>query len=357
MKKPLLIVLFLTIVLTLVNGHAMAEEVASAKFTGKTLNNPHRDDTGGTDSDLSGKAVSGKAIANGDVIGMYDVWFDMQQDNDGDGFYQRFDVFFDIDSRYSNTRVYVTGQLNNGSTTPLFRTDPFTINGATGSDTYSATVLLTQGYPSSQYDLTLKIYDAQTNALMLIWGPQQDGQMTQLFLEDAERDAVSNAPIQLFEFAYTLQLDGDGDGYYTEADVSLDVDAPQQTVTLYASLYLIDSNGEWIPLKNSNTFTVTGYSAFDKITLGFGLSSGFDPQNYRLGVKLHDAYSHTLLLTATTPNSTPVRMESVDYDNDYYVVEEYYYEEDHHGGSTGILLLIGLAALLTLKYRNQKNQH
>ncbi|MEZ5505865.1 MAG: choice-of-anchor H family protein [Gammaproteobacteria bacterium] len=344
MKKPILLLLFVSLIVAALHNAAQAATDPTAKFTGKTVANPNRDTT--DDQPGANTLATGRSIAGGDTVGLYDLWIDFQRDNDGDGFYQQFEIFFDIDSRYSNTRIYVTGQLDNGATTPLFRTDPFTVNGATGSDTYSATVLLTDGYPSTDYALTLRVYDAQTNALMLTISPNQYPRLNQLFLEDAERDAVTNAALQLFEFAFTLLGDNDGDGYYTEAEIRLDVDAPQQTRSIYASLYLVDRHDEWIPLKNSSVVTVSGYSTFDVIRLDFALNGGFDPQAYRLGVQLHDAYTHTVLLTSTTPLSTPVRMESADYDSSYYVVEEeYYYEESHHSGGSigaGLLMMLGL---------------
>lgn len=343
MKKTTLFLLFVTL-LSVLQTPARADDAPTAKFTGKTVANPNRDAA----SDQPGVTTlaTARSIASGDVVSLYDLWINFQRDNDGDGFYQQFEIFFDIDSRYSNTRIYVTGQLDNGATTPLFRTEPFTVSGATGSDTYSATVLLTDGYPSTDYALTLRVYDAQTNALLLTAGPNQHQQLNQLFLEDAERDAVANADLQLFEFAFTLLGDNDGDGYYTEAEIRLDVDAPQQTRSIYASLYLVDRHNEWIPLKNSSVVTVSGYSTFDVIRLDFALNGGFDPQTYRLGFQLHDAYTHTVLLTSTTPQSAPVRMESADYDSSYYVVEEeYYYEESHHSGGSvgaGLLAMLGL---------------
>ena len=356
MKKPLIITLFSTLVLASQHGKVMAGETPVAKFAGATVTNPQRAESANTDGNDSQGKMAAKYIGNGNSVGVYDIWFDQHTDNDGDGYHSKFKLFFDIDSRYTNHRIYVTGQINNGASTPLFRTDPFVVSGETGNDTYSATVLLTDGYPSDQYDLTLRIYDAQSNALLLTWGPQQDGQMSQLFLEDAERDAVSNADLQVFEFAYTLHSDQDGDGYFTEADVRIDADAPQQSRAVYASLFLIDRGNNWIPLRNSSVVTVSGYSAADAIRMDFALDSGFDPQRYRLGVQLHDAYNHNVLVTATTPDSAPARMESVDYDGSVYVVEEeYYYEEEyeHSGGATGLVLIAGIVLLWRLRARRK----
>ena len=349
MKPSLEKVLFPALLMAAFTGHAVADEQPAAKILIAAANNPQRIEApADPEATPQVKAVT-KYIGNGDTVGVYDVWFDMQTDNDGDGYYSKFKLNFDIDSRYNNHRIYVTGHLNNEASTPLFRTDPFSISGETGNDTYSATVLLTEGYPSSQYDLTLRIYDAQTNSLLLTWGPVQDGRMSQLFLEDSARDAVSSADVQVFELAYTLRDDRDGDGYFTSADVRIDVDAPYQSRSIYASLFLIDHHNNWIPLLDSTTTNINGFSNTDALRVDFVLDSGFDPQRYRLGAQIYDAWNHNLLVTATSPESTPLHMESIEYDtNGYY--------DDHHsrsGGATGIVLLAGLALLWNQRRRQR----
>ncbi|NIQ10086.1 MAG: hypothetical protein GWO08_09960, partial [Gammaproteobacteria bacterium] len=69
------------------------------------------------------------------------------------------------------------------------------------------------------------------------------------------------------------------------------------------------------------------YSSSDRYYTRITLDYGFDPNRYQLAVQLYDANSGSLLLTSTTPASTALHMESVDWDNDEYVVvveEEYY---------------------------------
>src|SRR5690606_3646383 len=138
-------------------------DAPTAKFTGKTVANPNR--AAASDQPGVTTLATARSIASGDVVSLYDLWINFQRDNDGDGFYQQFEIFFDIGSRYSNTRIYVTGQRDSGATTPLLRTEPFTVSGASRSATYSATLLLTDGYPSTEYGLSLRGYDAQTDAL------------------------------------------------------------------------------------------------------------------------------------------------------------------------------------------------
>lgn len=353
MKKPVLILLFLLPALA-ASQWARAEDAAQQKFAGKIISNPERPapESAPAGVEKSAATFTTAALSSGDVS-MYNVWFDFTRDDDGDGYYHQFNVSFDLDTRLSSASVYVTGQLNNGASTPLFRTDPFTLRGATGSDSYQATVLLTEGYPSTQYALTLRVYDAQTNALLFSYGPNSDSELAQLYLEDVSREAAYSNDLQLFQLDFTLSDDSDGDGYYTQADIRIDADAPGRIHSLYGKLYLIDRNGQWIYLKDTGNFTVSNYSHSDAVYTGFGLDGGFDPQRYKLAVELYDAYTHNLLLTSTTPDAAPVRMESMEYDNGYYV-EEYYYEEEHSGGSVQWLLLGAMTVLVLRRTRKER---
>ncbi|HVK99356.1 MAG TPA: choice-of-anchor H family protein, partial [Dongiaceae bacterium] len=337
------------------NAAASAEETETAqqKFTGKVIANPDRVDGSATDSTDTAVATSTRnssfnieALTNADVS-LYRAWFDFTRDDDGDGYFHQFALNFDLDTRLSSAEIYVTGQLNNGASTPLFRTDPFTIRGATGSDSYQATVLLTDGYPATRYELTLRVYDARSNALLLTYGPNQDNNLAELYLEDVTREAVNSGDVDLFVLEFTLFGDQDGDRYYTRSDVRFDADAPGQTLNLYASLYLIDEHGSWIPLRNTDTFTVSGYAHNDAVTVGFDLNNGFDPQVYRLGLEIHDARTDALLLTSVTPDATPLHMESADYDARHHETDDHH--DDGHSGGSLSLMLLGLFALLLLR--------
>ena len=359
MHKPALIFVFFLISVLGASGHALAanESQASAplaKFAGQTVTNPNRTDKTPDAGTSRSATLNTQAVSYGPDFSMYAVWFDFKGDDDGDGYYHKFDVNFDVDTRFSSADIYVTGQLDNGI--QLFRTVPYTIYGATGADSYRVTVLLTDGYPSGQYGMTLKVYDAHTDALLLTYGPQQDDRMGQLYLEDVNHEAVAANTLELFRFDYTLSGDTNGDGYYTQADVTLDVDAPNQTRTLYASLYLIDNNGNWIPVQDSPDFTVSGYSSQDTISVAFSLDSGFSPQNYRFGVEIYDAQSNNLMLTSVTPDNAPVKMESSDYDQNYYGGSDSQVSVHYHSAGSLPLPFLGGIVLLLLA-RRIKPQH
>ena len=217
--------------------------------------------------------------------------------------------------------------------------------------------LTDNGTPANgHYDLEFTLYDAQTNALLLTYGPQQSSKMSQLFLEDVTYETVSSNTLELFRFEFTLSGDNNNDGYFTQADVTLDVDAPNQTRTLYAKLYLIDHNGNWIPVQDIPNFTVSGYSNQDAISVAFGLHTGFSPQNYQFGVEIYDAQTNNLLLTSVTPDNTPVKMESSDYDQNYSDGGSSSVSVSYHkAGSLPLSLLGGLLVVLMIRRHQKRN--
>ena len=352
-KIALVIVTFLLVVLAnSPQAHAASTDAMEpgTKFRGKLVTNPTKSDRPVTAQRLLDPAT---ATVNGTSVSVYDVWFDMVGDTDGDGYYHQFDVNFDIDTLYSSQRIYVIGELHGGTSQVLFQTDPYTLTGNSGSDSYQARVLLTDGYPSDQYELSLTVYDADTHAQLLHYDGQNNYQLATLYLEDSSRESAAMDNVSVYELGFELSSDLDGDGYFTEIAVDLDADAPGQQRWVYARISLIDPHNDWTEIKTSNDFLLQDYSSNDHYYTRLSLDYGFDPARYRLAVQIYDANSGSLLITSMSPSSTPLHMESIDWDNDAYVVviEEEYYASGS-GGSTSLFLLVMLSLfLLANRYR------
>lgn len=352
-KIALVIVTFLLVVLAnSPQAHAATTDTveAGAKFRGKLVSNPGKSERPVTTQKLIDPNT---ATVNGTSVAVYDVWFDMLGDTDGDGYYHQFDVNFDLDTLYSHQRVYVIGKLHGNTSQVLFQTEPYTLNGDSGSDSYQARVLLTDGYPSGQYELSLTVYDADSHAQLLHYDSQDNYRLASLYLEDSSRESAAMDNISVYELGFELSSDLDGDGYFTEIAVDLDADAPGQQRWVYARISLIDPRNDWTEIKTSNDFLLQDYSSNDRYYTRLSLDYGFDPARYRLAVQIYDANSGSLLLTSTSPGSTPLHMESIDWDNDVYVVvvEEEYYASGS-GGSTSLFLLVMLSLfLLVNRYR------
>lgn len=335
---------------------AMAAELNQSNGTktkAKQITNPNK-----TESGLNTRALnfSGASYDSAQSVSVYDVWFDMQEDSDGDGYYHRFDVNFDIDTVYNSQTIYVIAEITGSTSQTLFQTEPYTLNGNSGNDSYQVNVLLTEGYPAAQYELTLRIYDAANNELLLQYGAQDNNALYNLYLEDSSQEAFAGSSLSMYELAFELSEDYDADGYYTELAVSFDADTPGDNQWVYARVSLIDPYGQWRTIRTSSAFLLSGYNSSDRYSAHIVLDYGFDPETYQLAVELYDADNHNLLLTSTTPLSTPLHLESTEWDDSYSVIVEEEYYASASGGSTGMLMLTVLLALLILKrrYKSEK---
>ncbi|MEE2729902.1 MAG: choice-of-anchor H family protein [Pseudomonadota bacterium] len=356
-KIALIIVTFLLVVLasapqaqaqaqTQVQPQTASSPDPNSKFRGKIISNPAK-----PAADLTANALATPTALNTTAtttsVSVYDVWFDLQGDHDGDGYYHQFDVNFDIDTLRSSQRIFVVGELQGEHQQTLFQTEVYTIYGASGNDTYQARVLLTDGYPSDQYTLSLSIHDADTGAELLHYSNTDNPQLADLYLEDSSRENAALHSISIYELAFDLSGDQDRDGYFTDITVEVDADAPGQSRWVYARISLIDPHDHWREINTSQDFRLQDYSSQDRYLSRLSLDYGFDPARYQLAVQLYDADSGNLLITTTSPLATPLHMESQDWDNDAYsvVVEEEYYSAAS-GGSVGLFFLLMLGLLL-----------
>ncbi|AUM13542.1 choice-of-anchor H family protein [Ketobacter alkanivorans] len=362
-KIPFTVVTLLLLILANhPQAHAAAADTAitatpntatGSKTKGQLVNNPSK-----TESTLNTRALSyqdASHSAHGSVS-LYDIWFDMKSDIDGDGYYHQFDVSFDLDTHYNSQTIYVIAELNGLTTQTLFQTTPYTLYGNSGNDSYQANVLLTDGYPPHQYNLTLRVFDANSDELLLTYNTRDHNDANTLNLEDSQYESVSNHRLSLYELSYELRADYDSDGYYTELTVDFDADAPGAEQWIYARISLIDSYGQQHEISLSNDFMLYDYASNDAYSTQINLNHGFEPDTYQLIVELYDADTHALLLTSTTPPSARLRLESSDRDASYGVtVEEEYYVAGS-GGGAGMLLLTTLMILLILKrrYKSEK---
>lgn len=347
-----------TLLLLVLANHpkAHAAETAPAAVTSKTrgqiVNNPNK-----TVNATVARALSSQSSYLTTPISVYDVWFNMAVDTDGDGYYHQFEINFDVDTTRQSHSIYVIGELNGLTRQTLFQTEPYTLNGNSGSDTYQLTALLTDGYPASQYELILTIYDAETQAPLLQYDGQDNSQLQQLFLEDSGQESAQAAQLSLYEMSFELSDDRDQDGYYTTLRLAFDADAPGSQRWIYARISLIDGYGQWIEIHTTQPFAVTDYSSADRYATTIAMDYGINPEPYQLAVELYSAENHALLLSSNSPLSTPLKMESVDLDDAYGVtVEEEYYYAAGTGGGTGLLLLSALGILLLIRRYNKSEK-
>jgi len=118
----------------------------------------------------------------------------LQDDYDGNGFYQTLSVTFDADI-YSYTEnqfgeVYALLYIskNGGPWTHYFTTDSFIIEGDTDLDEYEVITTLLSGYPSDYYDVLIDLYQVDYNDIVANYSSDDSNALYALPLESADYD-------------------------------------------------------------------------------------------------------------------------------------------------------------------------
>lgn len=118
----------------------------------------------------------------------------LQDDYDGDGFYQTFSVIFDADIySYTNNQfgeVYALLYIskNGGPWTHYFTTDTFIIEGDTDLDEYEVITTFLSGYSSDHYDVLIDLYQEGYSELVATYSSDDSNALYALTLESADYD-------------------------------------------------------------------------------------------------------------------------------------------------------------------------
>lgn len=117
---------------------------------------------------------------------------DVSSDFDGDGYYTRISLDFDVDTDYLLTDVYARLflSLEQGPWIEYAVTDDFTVQ-AVGGDSFYVDTDLVEGFPPGYYDLRIEVYDSVDDYLVATYGPPESAELTLLPLEDELADSAS----------------------------------------------------------------------------------------------------------------------------------------------------------------------
>ncbi len=226
---------------------------------------------------------------------IYDAGVRLLNDDDHDGFYHRFELSFDADTRYFTTQVYARLYLSHaGGPWNLYHTtDRFRIDGSAIDDALHVTTTLTSGYPPGYYDLAIDLYEAGSNQLVASYDSYADPDLGALPLEDFGEEAFLDT---LGVFAGVVLLaDDDLDGYFHRFAVDLDVDAPHQSRRVYAVLDARRAGGSWLHEHTTSVFTVDGTGAHDLLRIHGDWQTGYPAGAYDLRIRVYAADSDALL--------------------------------------------------------------
>ena len=233
----------------------------------------------------------------------HEVWFDdikidLYDDPNHNGFYNRIVVDFDADTIYDHIDVYAVMSLTdpNGYTTDYYVTDHFGLYGESYSDDRKIDTVLTSNWPADGYDLSIHVYDSYNGNLLAYIDKYQAPALAYLPLESLDYEYSAPQYLSAFSTDLYLKRDDDGDGYYHEFSLELDVDVNYGSKNIYAEIYISPDNYAWTALHVSQNFTVTENDLGDKKSWNFDLLTGYQPGLYYIKMVLVDPQTQLTLL-------------------------------------------------------------
>ncbi len=142
------------------------------------------------------------ALTTGQQTANNDFWFytadvELFNDLDRDGYYHGIDLLFDADTYYAFADVYAVVYLSQdgGPWNEYAVTEDFTLFGASSDDEYVIVTELVSGYPSGSYDILIELFDADNDAFLAWYGPEDTSELAFLPLEDVGRDQADTPDV------------------------------------------------------------------------------------------------------------------------------------------------------------------
>jgi len=118
----------------------------------------------------------------------------------------------------------------------------------------------------------------------------------------------------------TMNVDVDGDGYYSDFTVDFDADTDFNIATVYARLYVSLDGGPWELYYTTDNFDIEGWSSYDDYSVRTLLTSGFPPGSYDILIDLYDTFDDSFVATISA--------------DDIYELADHYLEDVSYEDST-----------------------
>ncbi|QYK04932.1 choice-of-anchor H family protein [Shewanella zhangzhouensis] len=156
-----------------------------------------------------------------------------------------------------------------------------------------------------------------------------------------------NAFARLFE-------DRDYDGFHRSFSVTFDADVysnyPDESVPVYAELYLSRNGGDWVRYFTTETFYIRGANELDDYEVVTTLAQGYGTDHYDVLIDLYEVGYSDIVATISADDTNDLYalpLESANYDREEVVI-------DVEGGGSlgaGALALLALGACLRRRER------
>ena len=127
---------------------------------------------------------------------VYDATSFLEDDIDGDGYYQTFDVVFDVDvynpNGNENSVIYAELYISSDGVNweHYYTTDDFLIQGSNDLDQFEVITTFAEGYRANHYDILIDIYEVGFADIVATYSSDDNNALYALPLESAEYDRV-----------------------------------------------------------------------------------------------------------------------------------------------------------------------
>lgn len=230
----------------------------------------------------------------------YDASVYLSEDYDGDGYYTKLSVNFDVDAYY-NDYYDVYAELfirKNGESvwTHYYTTNVFTIYGDNYSDDYTVTTKLHSGFPPGRYEVLIDLFEYGYSGVVDTITEYDDPDLGWLPLEDSTYDSgYASSDTWVSTVKTEIWTDNDNDGFYRDFTISFDVDTDRSSRDVYAVLYQRRPGYSWEYETETAVFTVVGDNADDVISIDAEWQSGYPTDYYDFRIELVDADTGEIL--------------------------------------------------------------
>ncbi|MBL4795104.1 MAG: choice-of-anchor H family protein [Pseudomonadales bacterium] len=269
---------------------------------------------------------------------IYDAWTELNSDLDGDSYYQNFTLFIHADTHNESASLYAKIYLKGSSEEAyLATTDTFTISSDESSDHYEFNVHLVQYHSRDYYQVIIDLYDANTDEFLSTYSNDPD--LWDLPLESESLDVLYTQTLSLFEFDISPIHDYDADGYSRDYNFYLDLDINTGSQTVYVELLSRSFGGHWEQETITHSFTVSGQSSADSISMDIQWTNGHYPDEYEFMINVYSLADNSLTLSSRE-NYTYL-LESNDYDH-----------SEHYVGGIQLVSLLTMFGILAFRKKD-----
>jgi hypothetical protein len=227
-----------------------------------------------THADL--KNVGLEEAATDEGLNIYDAYWNSFIDNDGDDYASEAELIVDVEVNEGATaEVFLLLYIKPASSEDwALITDPqdittFVVTGLSDEDAQS--IPMSFEIPHDLYDFKVEVfyaegfyYDQDIWLIEDVHDPSNNSDLNDVPLEPAAEDIA--VAIEIYDAEWSDEVDNDGDGYASEANLKIDADVISGgDAAIYAKIYYkLSTSTSYDLLYTTTTFNISGFSSGDK---------------------------------------------------------------------------------------------